>query len=868
MSDYFYENLDEHQFQDLCATLIAKTNPTAQCFPVGVRDGGRDIITRHASGQTVVYQVKFSRFPAEVDDRAKELIKSIKKEIPKVKRLAQRGAKFYYMLTNLRGTATLDSGQIDRVQAYMNKELPIPGMVWWRNDISSRINAASHVKWSFLPILSAEQFSGIVLERLLADNRHNLFRVLRAYMRTQFDTEQQLKFRQIEISTNIFDLFVDIPCRVTIHNDLASTTFTAFKSRGYWPGTFAVDNTAQALLAEDHPAFQATLTVIEGAPGQGKSTLVQYVAQRNRRMLLQDNPKSARAKLPIKVDLRDLADWYADSKVANPRGGTLEGYIADHIHHGSGGHEFTIEMLYETLEASPALIILDGLDEIQDISLRAEVIELIDGSTARLQEYGAKIIVTTRPPAFSGAPEFSPGRSAKISLTDLPEQKVYEYAGKWADAVQEDKDELRSVLERKIALPHISELTKNLMQVAILVTLISRLGESLPAKRFDLYNRYIEHFLDRESEKSPIVRDNRTELLNIHGYIAWKLQAESEVGIGTQRLSEEQLREEMERYLQREGNTETRLADLFQGTLQRVVFLVSRREGEYEFEVKPILEYFVAHYLYNNACYSRPGSVSSGNKHDILTALLQNRDWLNVLRFFAGQFTKAEVPAILDELENLASDPDGHPVHLRQVCSYLLADRVFMQNPRTGRSAVEFSLRENEYYELYGHSASAINLSSAGGGKEFLLDHCYTALSANIPPQAKVGAADVIRAHGGVMESRREDTLKILTSGVRRNIPLSTRIALELGLIGEFVARTNSPLKVAEVCPGIILQYRGSDIDTDLRLHALQSGWAIHAWQYARRMRDISQRGFDKLRHRVRRLVSLSLCRSFALRVC
>lgn len=78
--------------------------------------------------------------------------------------------------------------------------------------------------------------------------------------------------------------------------------------------------TATALLdaefQEDFPKM-----VLEGAPGQGKSTLVQYVAQVHRCKLLYESTKQLelgltprlqfpmRARLPFKIDLRDLATW-------------------------------------------------------------------------------------------------------------------------------------------------------------------------------------------------------------------------------------------------------------------------------------------------------------------------------------------------------------------------------------------------------------------------------------------------------------------------------------------------------------------------------------------------------------------------------
>jgi len=47
---------------------------------------------------------------------------------------------------------------------------------------------------------------------------------------------------------------------------------------------------------------------------------------------------------------------------------------------------------------------------------------------------------------------------------------------------------------------------------------------------------------------------------------------------------------------------------LFQGMVERVVALVQRIQGMYEFEVQPLREYFCAKYLYDTAPQSRLGT--------------------------------------------------------------------------------------------------------------------------------------------------------------------------------------------------------------------------------------------------------------------
>jgi hypothetical protein len=79
----------------------------------------------------------------------------------------------------------------------------------------------------------------------------------------------------------------------------------------------------------------------------------------------------------------------------------------------------------------------------------------------------------------------------------------------------------------------------------------------------------MERFLSRESEKNEIVREHRDLLFNLHEYIAWLLHTSAESPEGRGSIEEARLREEMERYLEKEGY-ETGLAWISQTLLASV----------------------------------------------------------------------------------------------------------------------------------------------------------------------------------------------------------------------------------------------------------------------------------------------------------
>ena len=377
---------------------------------------------------------------------------------------------------------------------------------------------------------------------------------------------------------------------------------------------------------------------------------------------------------------------------------TLEAFIAALIGFHSGGTNFTTDDLLAVMRISSVLIVFDGLDEVADIPRRHEVVEEITKGVQRLEANAASLqtIVTSRPAAFANSPGMPGDKHPYLNLVSLTRPIIDEYAERWLRARNVDPREaavFRKALKEKLDQPHLRDLARNPMQLAILLSLILTRGTSLPDKRTALYDNYIDLFFNRESEKSPIVRDHRELLIDIHRYLAWVLHSESERGNSRGSISQDRLQQTLAAYLDREGQ-DTRLAtELFTGMVERVVALVSRTEGTFEFEVQPLREYFAARYLYDTAPYSPPGGEQRGTKPDRFDALARNFYWTNVTRFYSGCFSKGELPALVERLQELASEEAfRYTSHPRMLAATLLGDWVFTQNPKSVKEVVELLL--------------------------------------------------------------------------------------------------------------------------------------------------------------------------------
>ncbi|MFE5193423.1 NACHT domain-containing protein [Streptomyces sp. NPDC056601] len=742
VQSYDYEALGADSFQQLCQALLTRTHRNVQCFPVGMPDGGRDAsVPSTEVADCLVYQVKFRKpTPNKLttaDDIVDWLIGHIKGELSKAANLAEKGASQYIVMTNAQWSSHEEVGTRDRVQNWLNDNISIPAQVWWRDDIDRRLDGEVEIKRTYGLLRDSSGLAELL--GLIPPNteHHEILRIARTdrrvsallkYLRHQYERDRIVKFKQTELEPDLLDVFVDVPASGQSEYFYISPTFdpdsessvaldmweglltarteATIAARRRAPGVPAAMLLLSDIAVTDRDRMNARL-VLEGAPGQGKSTIAQYVCQVHRARLLglSDEIKKFKPehvaspnRLPFHVDLRDLSSWLRKEdpfdvrNTGEPAGwsGSLEAFLAAQVRHESGGMKFTVSDLDAITSATPILVMLDGLDEVPDLNDRKNVVTAVNDAVNRMEFSCPSLVtvVTSRPSAFAKTPGFSPKDYSYLSLGDLSLPLVLNYTDGWLRArniPHQSAYSIRKALGEKLGQPHIVDLARNPMQLAILLWLVRRLGPSLPDKRTALYSEYMSTFLDREAEKSTIVRDERDLILELHGYVGWELHCQSETGQSRGRIPEMKLKALLRRYLSREGYKKPDLVDqLFTGITQRVMVLTSRVQGTFEFEVQPLREYFAARHLYLTARNSPPGRERRGSRPDRFEALLRNPYWWNVTRFYAGFSDKGELASLAELLEVLCEE-DGFSVvsYPKEVSATLLRDQVFTQAPRS-----------------------------------------------------------------------------------------------------------------------------------------------------------------------------------------
>lgn len=330
--DYLYENLGDERFQEFCNCIVGKEYPDTQSFPVGQPDGGRDTLVylmNSPKKQFIVFQVKFVRNPNTIVDVHKWFTETIESEAPKISKLIPKGAVKFYLITNVRGTAHLDNGSKDKVNKVLEDNIKIPSICWWRDDISRLIEKDPIFKWSFPEILNGQDILNSILFQNINENKERRESIIKAYLADQYSIDNKVKFRQIDLENRLFDLFTDVPIRIKKYNEKNKRlrrTLEQFDN--YTRKIISIDDN---FLVEDkenngaasfllHPKIQSEVEriLLEGGPGQGKSTISQYICQVHRArllnkvddlILLPDVIKNTPIRFPFKIDLRHIAAW-------------------------------------------------------------------------------------------------------------------------------------------------------------------------------------------------------------------------------------------------------------------------------------------------------------------------------------------------------------------------------------------------------------------------------------------------------------------------------------------------------------------------------------------------------------------------------
>ena len=274
--------------------------------------------------------------------------------------------------------------------------------------------------------------------------------------------------------------------------------------------------------------------VILGDPGSGKSTLLKYIAthisnNREHDSLLQDI-------VPVFIRIADYVDWYDTHKVS-----LYEFIVNSDVQYS--------DLFKENFEYSNLLILLDGLDEITDNSIRNKIVQNIIDLKSRYPNN--KYIVTSR---LIGYRESSlNGHFIESKLKDFTETEIKQFSKQWYNSIAtteiNSKKGLTPIEKNEITVKYdnlSSELFKSISRnssvikfaknplLMTIVTMIFYQSKKLPNKRVELYDIATETFLDNwvrmRFEENEKFKDKGT-MLEILPNIAFEIHTQSSKGL-------------------------------------------------------------------------------------------------------------------------------------------------------------------------------------------------------------------------------------------------------------------------------------------------------------------------------------------------
>jgi hypothetical protein len=742
--EYYFDELDPVNFQRLVNTiLISRFGEDARLTPLRGRDGGRDGETAPENpylefeiGESLPEELKSSLWTApksgrylfqakhhrtterRLSDVRQAVVRDFASELKKnvLPRMRSETVNYFFIVTNVpAGEDAIE--KIDRERAVILKGVTyLHADIWWKETVVAFLDLMPQI-WRSFPGL----FAGHVvpfIANIPSQDSGRISRAIRIAIHHQFLSDRNVKFRQIELEQSLSRLFVDLDFNT---KNLPSTTRrdlnliqrrlirTAQQTGMHVIGDAeryrrlilerrlneGVANALDVLLQEEEEKSTLQKLLIEGGPGQGKSTLTQMAVQIYRQAILSlAGPNIeyvgrflSKQRLPFRIELRSFAEWLSN----NPKG-SVEGYLSGILSRDAGGSNVTVQDIHTAVECSPVLLVFDGLDEIGSDDLRDSVLEALLDCIQRFEtglKTDLRVIVTTRPPALTGRSEKF-HLFERLSLAPLTEERIRDYLERWIEVQISEVNEqnrIRDSFNRRRNEPHVKALARNPMQLSVLLQFIYLKGEAFPDRKAELYRDYFQIVIDRDVEKSPALRENRQVIEALHGYLGYRIHALTEINQADRTLERGRLIEMVQKWLNREGHTKAMATKFFRLGEERFGLVVaSKGEGEqtrYGFEVQPIQEYFAAAYISNQ--------VLSSCAHDAFEPMIRRPYWREVASFLAGLRRPNEKVDLVARARNVDGDKEfGWRQDGRSLILQLLQEGVFSQPRYAFAEALEY----------------------------------------------------------------------------------------------------------------------------------------------------------------------------------
>lgn len=678
--DYDFRSLGSRNFEHLAQAIAAKmVTRRLSVFGDGP-DGGREA-TWEGEGASLgsaaqwngygVVQAKYQVLPASPAENLKWLKNAISAELSDwAKEGSNRIRKpdFLLFITNSKLSPSPQSGK-DAANAHFRSKLKDLNLtlkdfrILDYDDLRTILDDSSDIRERYAAFISPSDLIASLIRKLEWEKK-DFAEAMHSYVSRTLLEDDDLNLTQAgaagEARISMSDVFIDLPFAIDPRG--RTSPHSALGVHSELRGSDDV-GVAVALVSEidkisvSEAQLRADRFVLIGGPGQGKSTVTQWLAQVYRtRFLHQAGVGMGRqvtkalanvekrhndlgamlpggVRWPFRVALSDFADYL--SKNSNH---SLVHYIASRVSVRSS-MEVTTGDIRQWIREMPTILIIDGLDEVPESSNREEVLKRINDFFIDVDTFGADVaaVATTRPQGYGD--EFSPDDYHHVRLLPLEPEQAIAYAGSIVairSGVGTDQSEK---VMRRLSDASQDEATLRFfetpLQVTILCILLEKVGKA-PRDRSRLFSSYYEVIAQREQEKSgslsQLLQRYESDVRDVHRAAGLRLQQRaSGAGDTNATLTLQEFSDLLVQQFRTQGHAEDVIQGLSERFTQlitdRLVFLSVLRSDRIGFELRSLQEYMAAEQIVH-----RPEA-------EILPALTEIAEtpyWRNVVLFAVG----------------------------------------------------------------------------------------------------------------------------------------------------------------------------------------------------------------------------------------
>jgi len=458
------------------------------------------------------------------------------------------------------------------------------------------------------------------------------------------------------------------------------------------------DDQLENLQWRSHPC-RAPTWFVKAGPGQGKSTIGQYIAQAHRAAIILDSKgyrfstearqvaKDIRLafpdylvwpsfpRIPLAVDLKRYARWLSRREKRDADG--VLSYIADELRLLTQ-EAVSTTLVTTLLEGRRWLAIFDGLDEVPSDEKDRVAREVQRFVREFRQSADLFSICTSRPQGYSGQFDKIPGM-ATIELVALPDEVALTCARRLLRATRHSS-EAEACLARLEAAFRSSSAVRELMRTPLqvhIMCIIARSGQRPPERRWQLYDRFFTVIRQREIARdlpdkrlATLLQQEPKLLRDVHARLGFVLHTRAETSAGaTAEFCEADFRRLVAGAVDdaKDENVDDLVETVMRAASERLVLITTpTKAGSYRFDIRQLQEFFAAEYLHTG--------ISGDELRTRLELLGGDQHWREVMHFvlsaLAEQDRRTELAIATSAIRRMDRGPDdGTQEHLSRSLS-------------------------------------------------------------------------------------------------------------------------------------------------------------------------------------------------------